>query len=81
VAEEIVGLAEELGVDLIVVGSRCLSRVRRALTGSVSDAVVCNAGCPVLVVRVGQSRFQEHGRTHPLGREVVRPASLFLPTK
>ena len=48
---EIVELAEELGVGLIVVGSRGHGGVRRALMGSVSDSVVRHAHCPVLVVR------------------------------
>ena len=51
VALEIVALAEELGADLIVMGSRGLGGVRRALMGSVSDSVVRHAHCPVLVVR------------------------------
>jgi nucleotide-binding universal stress UspA family protein len=50
-AEEIVALADELGADLIVVGSRGRGRIRRALAGSVSDWVVRHAPCPVLVVR------------------------------
>jgi nucleotide-binding universal stress UspA family protein len=51
VALEIVALAEELGAGLIVMGSRGLGGVRRALMGSVSDSVVRHAHCPVLVVR------------------------------
>jgi nucleotide-binding universal stress UspA family protein len=51
VAEEIVSLAEEIGAGLIVVGSRGLSGIRRALMGSVSDSIVRHAHCPVLVVR------------------------------
>jgi nucleotide-binding universal stress UspA family protein len=51
VALEIVALAEELGAGLIVMGSRGLGGVRRALVGSVSDSVVRHAHCPVLVVR------------------------------
>ncbi len=51
VAEEIVRLAEEIGAGLIVVGSRGLGGIRRALMGSVSDSVVQHAHCPVLVVR------------------------------
>ena len=50
-AAEIVELAEELGAGLVVVGSRGLGGVRRALMGSVSDSVVRHAHCPVLVVR------------------------------
>lgn len=49
--EEIVEEAEELGASLIVMGSRGLGGVRRALVGSVSDSVVRHAHCPVLVVR------------------------------
>ena len=48
---EILTLAEEIGAGLIVLGSRGHGRIRRALMGSVSDAVVRHAHCPVLVVR------------------------------
>lgn len=50
-AAEITELAEELGAGLVVVGSRGLGGLRRALMGSVSDSVVRHAHCPVLVVR------------------------------
>ena len=53
---EIVALADELGVGLIVMGSRGLGGVRRALMGSVSDSVVRHAHCPVLVVRHEKER-------------------------
>src|SRR5215207_6932635 len=49
--EEIIFRAEQVGADLVVVGSRGLGGVRRALMGSVSDSVVRHAHCPVLVVR------------------------------
>jgi nucleotide-binding universal stress UspA family protein len=49
--EEIVKLAEEIGAGLIVLGSRGHGRLRRALMGSVSDAVVRHAHCPVTIVR------------------------------
>jgi len=51
VAPQIVGLAEEIGAGLIVMGSRGLGGIRRALMGSVSDSVVQHAHCPVMVVR------------------------------
>jgi nucleotide-binding universal stress UspA family protein len=49
--EEIVELAEEIGAGLIVMGSRGHGRLRRALLGSVTDAVVRHAHCPVTIVR------------------------------
>jgi nucleotide-binding universal stress UspA family protein len=48
---EIVDLAEEIGAGLIVIGSRGLGGMRRALMGSVSDSVVRYAHCPVIMVR------------------------------
>jgi nucleotide-binding universal stress UspA family protein len=51
VDEEIVDLAESLGIGLIVMGSRGRGRIRRALMGSVSDSVVRHAHCPVTIVR------------------------------
>ena len=49
--EEIVELAEEIGAGLIVLGSRGQGKLSRALMGSVSDAVVRHAHCPVTIVR------------------------------
>lgn len=48
---EIVDLAEEIEAGLVVLGSRGLGEVKRALMGSVSYSVVRHAHCPVLVVR------------------------------
>ena len=56
---EIVALAEELGAGLIVVGSRGLGGIRRALMGSVSDSGVRHAHCPVLVVRKEEPHIAE----------------------
>src|SRR5215210_8667427 len=66
VPHEIVGLAEEIGAGLIVVGSRGRGGIRRALMGSVSDSVVRHAHCPVLVVRDG-----EHQRDYLPGTILV----------
>jgi nucleotide-binding universal stress UspA family protein len=49
--KEIVRLSEELGAGTIVIGSRGLGAVRRALMGGVSESVVKHAHCPVFVVR------------------------------
>jgi nucleotide-binding universal stress UspA family protein len=47
---EISRLGEEIGADVIVVGSRGRGRLRRALTGSTSGWVTRHATCSVLVV-------------------------------
>ena len=64
--KEIVALAEKLRVSLIVLGSRGLGGLRRALMGSVSDSVVRHAHCPVLVARrageEGESASTRQGR-------------------
>ena len=62
-AREIVALAEEIGAGLIVMGSRGLGGVRRALMGSVSLSTVHHAHCSVLVVR--GSGHQEEERYVP----------------
>lgn len=49
-ATEIVSLGESLKASLITIGSRGLTGLRRSLLGSVSDAVVRHAHCPVFVV-------------------------------
>src|SRR5215208_5197683 len=49
--KEVVHLSEEIGAGLIIMGSRGLGGIRRALMGSVSDSVVRHAHCPVLIVR------------------------------
>lgn len=48
---QIARLAAEVEADLIVVGSRGLSRMKRVLLGSTSRELVAHAGRPVLVVR------------------------------
>jgi nucleotide-binding universal stress UspA family protein len=47
---EVVSLGEEIGANLIVVGSRGLSPLRRPI-GSVASSIAAHAHCPVLVVR------------------------------
>ena len=57
-SDEIVRVAEEIGADLMVMGSRGLGGVRRALMGSVSDSVVRHAHCSVLVARKERRQTQ-----------------------
>jgi len=50
-AQEILDLAREVGADLIIVGSKGLTGVERFVLGSVSEHVVREAGCAVMVAR------------------------------
>jgi nucleotide-binding universal stress UspA family protein len=50
-AETIVNYAKKNNVDLIVMGSRGLSKFKQLLFGSVTNAVMIYSHCPVLVVR------------------------------
>jgi nucleotide-binding universal stress UspA family protein len=65
VAQEVVELAEELEVDLIVLGTRGRSIIRRALMGSVSDSVVRHARCPVAVARSQEIVHKRQGDPRP----------------
>jgi nucleotide-binding universal stress UspA family protein len=53
-SDEVIELGEELGTDLIVVGSRGLGPVERILLGSRSEEIVHHARVPVLVLRRGE---------------------------
>ena len=64
VAEEIVAIADDLEVDLIIVGSRRLRGIRRTLEGSVSESVFRHGHCPVMVV---------HAKVKPPSRRGGRP--------
>jgi nucleotide-binding universal stress UspA family protein len=49
-ADAIIELAEELDIDLIVMGNKGLSGARRFLLGSIPDKVSHHAPCSVLIV-------------------------------
>ena len=70
VAEEIVGLADELDAGLVVVGSRGRGRIRRTLAGSVSESVFRHAHCPVMVVRAKDNPPSRRGGSRPRMRRV-----------
>lgn len=53
-AEEIIRLANIYNADLIVIGSRGLTGMKRIIQGSVSSQVVENAHCSVLVVKTNK---------------------------
>lgn len=53
-AHSIVELAEKLGVDLIVMGTRGLSGLKHVMLGSVAERTVRLAHCPVLTVKADE---------------------------
>lgn len=63
IARKIIQEAERLSADWIVVGSHGRGGVRRLLLGSVSEAVVRGAPCPVVIVpiRAPASALDPHG--------------------
>lgn len=56
-AKRILDLAEELGADMILLGSRGLGSLGRLVLGSVSERVVHHATCPVLVALGSESAW------------------------
>jgi nucleotide-binding universal stress UspA family protein len=50
-AEEILRCSEEIGCDLIVMGTHGRTGLRRLLAGSIAEAVLMGARCPVLALR------------------------------
>jgi nucleotide-binding universal stress UspA family protein len=64
VAAKLLQEAERMAVDWMVVGSHGRSGVRRLLLGSVSEAVVRGAPCPVVIVPIREaatSALDPHG--------------------
>ena len=51
-SDAVLGVAEEVGAELLVVGIRRRSPVGKALLGSNAQRIILNATCPVLTVRV-----------------------------
>lgn len=58
-ASEIVRVAKERGVDLIVIASHGRTGLGRILFGSTAESVVRHASCPVLVVKPPQEEEHE----------------------
>jgi nucleotide-binding universal stress UspA family protein len=76
-AATIVGVAQEMGVDLIVMGTHGRSGLARILMGSVAERVLRKAPCPVLTL-TDRSRLMggadHHVATEP-AKDVVQEAS------
>ena len=50
-AARIIDIATERKADVIIIGSRGVSGLKRLFTGSISDKVSKHAACPVMIVR------------------------------
>lgn len=57
-ADEILQVAEDRGVDIIVMGTVGRSGITRLLMGSVAEKVTRHAPCPVLVVRYKEGNIE-----------------------
>ncbi len=64
-AGEIVRIASEEGAEMIVLGTHGRTGVTRLLMGSVAEAVVRRAPCPVLVYRETPARLAKTKATVP----------------
>ena len=53
--EAVVAYANQVGADLLVIGSRGLGAIAHALLGSVAEKIVHHSSCPVLVVPAPKS--------------------------
>lgn len=60
---EIIALADEFKADLILMGSNCKGALERLLLGSVSQSVLNEADCPVIIARpeCDAVRDSQHG--------------------
>lgn len=72
---QILGIAEEIGASLILIGSHGRKGVERVLLGSVSERVVREARCPVLVARA--RGYADVQRTEII--EVARDEAEYVP--
>lgn len=53
-AEDLVGVAEEVGADFIVIGLRRRSPVGKLILGSNAQRILLDAPCPVLAVKAAE---------------------------
>jgi nucleotide-binding universal stress UspA family protein len=80
-ADEIVSFAEQTQADFIVMGTHGRSGLFRVLMGSVAEAVVRKAPCPVLTVKQPVANAEEEPEADRVAQpESPRPADDHVPT-
>ncbi|XP_020540882.1 universal stress protein MSMEG_3950/MSMEI_3859 [Jatropha curcas] len=67
---------EQMDVDLLVVGSRGLGKIKRAFLGSVSDYCAHHAKCPILIVKPPKETASNQRENKSLGMETEEGAVL-----
>lgn len=80
VADEVLHAAQELGADLIMVGSHGKTGVERVVLGSVSERIVREARCAVMVARAKGYADVElaHMVPNPHARTIYRPPHRYV---
>ena len=73
-ADEILALAEEVGADLIIVGSKRMTGLERLILGSTSERVMRDAGCTVEIARA--KRYPE---VELMPVEPIDPVHTYVP--
>lgn len=61
---DILRVAEEEKVDLIITGTRGLGKIRRTILGSVSDHVIHHAHVPVIICKHKDDHHKEDHHKH-----------------
>ena len=70
-AEDILGIADEIGADLIVMGTHGRTGLSRLLIGNVAESVLPKADCPVMVVKT-----PEHGAPRASSRPAAQAVTI-----
>ena len=73
--QEILGFADEVDADLIVIGSHGRTGISRLLLGSVAEAVVRRANCPVLTIKHPLPEAEEQATPSALQRPITQHLS------
>jgi nucleotide-binding universal stress UspA family protein len=74
-ASHILSIVEATGCDLIVMGTHGLTGLKHRLFGGLTEEVVRQARCPVMVVKAPAEARDTEARAKPAGAETTRQES------